>query len=59
MEASSHALHQQRVHGLTFAAAVYTNLTHDHLDYHADYHEYLSAKMLLSDHLAGAGPSRP
>jgi UDP-N-acetylmuramoyl-L-alanyl-D-glutamate--2,6-diaminopimelate ligase len=51
MEASSHALHQQRVHGLTFAAAVYTNLTHDHLDYHADYHEYLSAKMLLSEHL--------
>jgi UDP-N-acetylmuramoyl-L-alanyl-D-glutamate--2,6-diaminopimelate ligase len=54
MEASSHALHQQRVHGLTFAAAVYTNLTHDHLDYHADYSEYLSAKMLLSEHLAAA-----
>jgi len=52
MEASSHALHQQRVHGLTFAAAVYTNLTHDHLDYHADYGEYLAAKMLLSEHLA-------
>jgi len=55
MEASSHALHQRRVHGLTFAAAVYTNLTHDHLDYHTDFHEYLSAKMLLSEHLAGAG----
>jgi UDP-N-acetylmuramoyl-L-alanyl-D-glutamate--2,6-diaminopimelate ligase len=55
METSSHALHQQRVHGLAFAAAVYTNLTHDHLDYHADYAEYLSAKMLLSAHLVGAG----
>jgi UDP-N-acetylmuramoyl-L-alanyl-D-glutamate--2,6-diaminopimelate ligase len=55
METSSHALHQRRVHGLTFAAAVYTNLTHDHLDYHADYAEYLSAKMLLSAHLAASG----
>jgi len=55
MEASSHALHQDRVYGLLFAAAVYTNLTHDHLDYHADYTDYLSAKMRLSDLLAGPG----
>jgi len=55
METSSHALHQRRTHGLRFAGAVYTNLTHDHLDYHGDYDAYLAAKMLLSDHLAGAG----
>ncbi|MDH4351945.1 MAG: UDP-N-acetylmuramoyl-L-alanyl-D-glutamate--2,6-diaminopimelate ligase [Gemmatimonadota bacterium] len=55
MEASSHALHQRRVHGLAFAGAVYTNLTHDHLDYHGDYDAYLAAKMLLSEQLAGAG----
>ena len=55
METSSHALHQRRVHGLVFAGAVYTNLTHDHLDYHGDYDAYLAAKMLLSEQLAGAG----
>jgi UDP-N-acetylmuramoyl-L-alanyl-D-glutamate--2,6-diaminopimelate ligase len=55
METSSHALHQRRTHGLTFAGAVYTNLTHDHLDYHGDYDAYLAAKMLLSEQLAGAG----
>lgn len=55
METSSHALHQRRTHGLRFAGAVYTNLTHDHLDYHGDYDAYLAAKMLLSDQLAGAG----
>ena len=49
METSSHALHQRRVAGLSFAAAVYTNLTHDHLDYHGDYERYLAAKALLSD----------
>ena len=55
METSSHALHQRRVHGLVFAGAVYTNLTHDHLDYHGDYDAYLAAKMLLSTQLAGSG----
>jgi UDP-N-acetylmuramoyl-L-alanyl-D-glutamate--2,6-diaminopimelate ligase len=55
METSSHALHQRRIHGLAFAGAIYTNLTHDHLDYHGDYDAYLAAKMLLSDHLAGPG----
>ena len=55
METSSHALHQRRVHGLAFAGAVYTNLTHDHLDYHGDYDAYLAAKMLLSEQLAGDG----
>lgn len=55
MEASSHALHQRRTHGLAFASAVYTNLTHDHLDYHGDYDAYLAAKMLLSEQLTGDG----
>ncbi|HET7039477.1 MAG TPA: UDP-N-acetylmuramoyl-L-alanyl-D-glutamate--2,6-diaminopimelate ligase, partial [Gemmatimonadales bacterium] len=55
MEASSHALHQRRVAGLAFAAAVFTNLTHDHLDYHGDLEQYLAAKALLSDLLAGDG----
>jgi len=55
METSSHALHQRRTHGLRFAGAVYTNLTHDHLDYHGDYDAYLAAKMLLSEQLAGEG----
>jgi UDP-N-acetylmuramoyl-L-alanyl-D-glutamate--2,6-diaminopimelate ligase len=55
METSSHALHQRRVHGLVFAGAVYTNLTHDHLDYHGDYDAYLAAKILLSAQLGGAG----
>jgi UDP-N-acetylmuramyl tripeptide synthase len=36
MEVSSHALDQQRVAGVRFAAAAFTNLTQDHLDYHAD-----------------------
>jgi UDP-N-acetylmuramoyl-L-alanyl-D-glutamate--2,6-diaminopimelate ligase len=55
METSSHALHQRRVAGLRFAAAVYTNLTRDHLDYHAGYDEYLAAKLLLSAQLAPDG----
>ena len=55
METSSHALHQRRVHGLAFAGAVYTNLTHDHLDYHGDYDAYLAAKLLLSEQLVGPG----
>jgi UDP-N-acetylmuramoyl-L-alanyl-D-glutamate--2,6-diaminopimelate ligase len=55
MEASSHALHQRRVAGLRFAAAVFTNLTHDHLDYHGDYGSYLAAKALLSDQVVPGG----
>jgi len=54
-EASSHALDQRRLYGLAFAAAVYTNLTHDHLDYHRDFASYRAAKLLLSRQLeAGA-----
>lgn len=47
MEVSSHALDQRRVAGLEFAAAVLTNVTQDHLDYHKDMESYFRAKSLL------------
>ena len=47
METSSHALHQRRVDGLAFDAAVFTNLTRDHLDYHVTMDAYFAAKALL------------
>jgi len=47
MEASSHALDQQRLAGVTFDAAGFTNLTQDHLDYHASMEDYFQAKMRL------------
>jgi UDP-N-acetylmuramoyl-L-alanyl-D-glutamate--2,6-diaminopimelate ligase len=47
MEASSHALDQQRLAGVTFDAAGFTNLTQDHLDYHRSMEAYLRAKMRL------------
>jgi len=49
MEVSSHALVQGRVDGLRFRAAVYTNLTGDHLDYHRTMEEYAAAKQHLFD----------
>lgn len=51
MEVSSHALIQKRVAGLSFAVAAFTNLSHDHLDYHKSIEEYASAKKLLFDSL--------
>ncbi|MBX3101150.1 MAG: UDP-N-acetylmuramoyl-L-alanyl-D-glutamate--2,6-diaminopimelate ligase [Bacteroidetes bacterium] len=55
MEVSSHALAQHRVHGIPFAGAIFTNLTHDHLDYHGTFDGYLKAKKTLFDELpAGA-----
>ena len=51
MEVSSHALHQSRVLGTEFDAAIYTNLTHDHLDYHGNMEEYLKAKLKLFEML--------
>lgn len=51
MEASSHALHQKRVAGINFSVAAFTNLSHDHLDYHETVEEYASAKKLLFDGL--------
>ena len=47
METSSHALHQKRVAGLEFDAAVLINLTQDHLDYHGDFEDYYQAKKML------------
>jgi UDP-N-acetylmuramoyl-L-alanyl-D-glutamate--2,6-diaminopimelate ligase len=51
MEASSHALDQQRLAGLTFEAAGFTNLTQDHLDYHTSMEAYFEAKVKLFDDL--------
>ncbi len=51
MEVSSHSLVQQRVRGLKFRGAIFTNLTHDHLDYHGTFVEYIRAKKLLFDNL--------
>jgi UDP-N-acetylmuramoyl-L-alanyl-D-glutamate--2,6-diaminopimelate ligase len=48
-EVSSHALSQGRVDGVTFNAAVFTNLSRDHLDYHSDFEEYRAAKWRLVD----------
>ena len=56
MEASSHSLDQGRLDGLAFSAAVFTNLTHDHLDYHGTMEAYLSAKLRLSDLLSLSAP---
>ncbi len=55
MEASSHSLDQERVAGLAFRAAVFTNLTRDHLDYHGTEAAYLAAKCKLDRYLAPGG----
>ncbi|MEA3286131.1 MAG: Mur ligase family protein, partial [Candidatus Marinimicrobia bacterium] len=54
LEVSSHALDQNRVDGLSFDVAVYTNLSQDHLDYHGSFEEYLAAKQLLFKGLSEA-----
>jgi len=54
MEASSHALHQERMAGMTLTAGIFTNITHDHLDYHGSFNEYIKAKKLLFDQLPKA-----
>lgn len=51
MEVSSHAAHQHRIAGLNFTGGIYTNLTHDHLDYHIDFNGYLKAKKMFFDAL--------
>lgn len=51
MEASSHALDQHRLTGTPLAGAVFTNITHDHLDYHGDFNAYIGAKKSLFDKL--------
>jgi UDP-N-acetylmuramoyl-L-alanyl-D-glutamate--2,6-diaminopimelate ligase len=55
LEASSHGLDQFRLDGLTVAAAAFTNLTHDHLDYHRTMGDYLAAKARLFEQVMPAG----
>jgi UDP-N-acetylmuramoyl-L-alanyl-D-glutamate--2,6-diaminopimelate ligase len=55
MEVSSHALEQERVAGIDFDAAVFTNLTQDHLDFHKDMESYRRAKLLLFERIEGPG----
>ncbi|OAN14795.1 UDP-N-acetylmuramoyl-L-alanyl-D-glutamate--2,6-diaminopimelate ligase [Exiguobacterium undae] len=55
LEVSSHALMEGRVEGVQFHAAAFTNLTHDHLDYHASMEEYAEAKALLFEQVATSG----
>jgi UDP-N-acetylmuramoyl-L-alanyl-D-glutamate--2,6-diaminopimelate ligase len=56
MEVSSHALEQQRVYGIPFDVAIFSNLTRDHLDYHHTMEEYFSSKQVLFE---GCGTEAP
>ncbi len=51
MEVSSHGIHQRRTEGLVFEGALFTNLSHDHLDYHKTFAEYRDTKKMLFDNL--------
>jgi UDP-N-acetylmuramoyl-L-alanyl-D-glutamate--2,6-diaminopimelate ligase len=51
METSSHAIHQQRIAGLHFAGGIFSNITHDHLDYHKTFEEYIRVKKSFFDSL--------
>jgi UDP-N-acetylmuramoyl-L-alanyl-D-glutamate--2,6-diaminopimelate ligase len=52
MEVSSHAVHQKRIAGINFAGGIFTNITHDHLDYHKTLAEYIKAKKAFFDGLS-------
>jgi UDP-N-acetylmuramoyl-L-alanyl-D-glutamate--2,6-diaminopimelate ligase len=52
MEVSSHALHQKRTHGLDFIGGAFTNISHDHLDYHNTFKEYIKVKKSFFDGLS-------
>lgn len=52
MEVSSHAIHQNRIAGLNFTGGVFTNITHDHLDYHKTFEAYLATKKAFFDGLS-------
>ncbi len=49
METSSHAVHQHRIAGLQFEGALFSNITHDHLDYHKTFEEYIRVKKAFFD----------
>jgi len=51
MEVSSHGIHQKRTAGLKFVGGIFTNLTHDHLDYHKTFQEYRDVKKIFFDEL--------
>jgi UDP-N-acetylmuramoyl-L-alanyl-D-glutamate--2,6-diaminopimelate ligase len=51
MECSSHAIHQHRITGLHFTGAIFSNITHDHLDYHKTFNEYIRVKKSFFDNL--------
>jgi UDP-N-acetylmuramyl-tripeptide synthetase/UDP-N-acetylmuramoyl-tripeptide--D-alanyl-D-alanine ligase len=55
LEASSHGLMQRRLDGVRFAAAAFTNLSRDHLDYHHTFEDYFAAKMILFEELLSEG----
>ena len=52
MEVSSHAVHQHRIDGIEFDGGIFTNITHDHLDYHKTFDEYIRVKKMFFDNLS-------
>lgn len=53
MEVSSHALRQNRISGLKFKGTIFTNITHEHLDYHNTFQDYINSKKMLFDKYVG------